>query len=155
MLRGAERDCFLHLQRRLDIGQNDRGGAVGNQRAVRALQRPRDERVLFALGAAELESQILAQLRKWIADAVLVVLRRDHRQRIGLVPIFLEVRRRDLAEDACEAALDVGFVFDIRCLQQVAPDLRAWRRGHLLDANHQHDACGFRLQRAQSLMDRR
>ena len=155
MLRGAERDRLVHLQRRLDVGEHHRGRAVRHERAVGALQRSRDERVLLALAAAELEAEILAQLRIRIADAVLVVLRRDHRERVGLVAVFLEIGIRDLAEDAREAALDVRLVLHVGGLEQVAADLRPRRRGHLFDADHEHDARGLRLERAQALMDRR
>ena len=71
-------DRLAHGERGLDVGEHQRGGAVGHQRAVGALERTRHERVLLALGAAELEAEILAHLRIGIGDAVLVVLGRDH-----------------------------------------------------------------------------
>ena len=116
---------------------------------------PRDERILLAFAAAEFEAQILAQLRIRIADAVLVVLRRDHRKRVGLIAVFLEIGIRDLAEDSREAALDVRLVLHVGSLEQIAADLGPGRRGHLLDADHEHDARGLCLERAQALMDRR
>ena len=45
-------------------------------------------------------AEILAHLRIGIVDAVLVVLGGDHRQRVRLVAIALEIGLRDLAEDA-------------------------------------------------------
>ena len=93
-------------QRGLDIGQHEGGGTVGHQRAVGALERAGDERVLVAGVAAELEAEILAQLRIGIVDAIGVVLRGDRGERVRLVAMALEVGLRDLAEDAGEAALD-------------------------------------------------
>ena len=112
-----------HRQRGLDIGQHQRRGAVGDQRAVGALQRAGDERVLLAFGAAELVAEILAHLRIGIGDAVLVVLGGDAGQRIGLVALALEIEPGDLAEYAGEAAVDVGLLAQIGRLQQVAADL--------------------------------
>ncbi len=115
-------------------------------------KRAGDEGILLAFGAAELVAQVLAHLRVRIADAVLVVLRRNHGQRVGLVAVFLEIKRGDLAEDTGKAAVDLGFVAHIRCLQQVAADLRAGRRRHLLDADDQHNARRARLDRLDALM---
>ena len=107
----------------------------------------------FSLGvAAELEAEILAQLRIGIADAVLVVLRRDHGERVGLVAPALEIKSRDLAENPGEAALDVGLLAHVGGFQQIFSDLRAGRRGHLLDADHQHDARRLRRDRLQPLV---
>ena len=58
---GAERDRLAEPQRGLDVGQHQGGGAVGHQRAVGALERAGDERVLLALVAAEVVAQVLAQ----------------------------------------------------------------------------------------------
>ena len=138
----AERDRLVEPQRGLDVGQHERSGAVGDQRAVGALERAGDERIFLADVAAELEAQILAQLRVRIADAVLVVLGRDHGERVGLVAPALEIEPGDLAENPGEAALDVGLLAHVGGFQQVFSDLRTGRRGHLLDADHQHDARG-------------
>ena len=54
VLGGAERHRLAQPQRGLDVGQHQRGGAVGHERAVGALQRTGDARVLLAFGAAEL-----------------------------------------------------------------------------------------------------
>ena len=94
VLGGAERHRLAQLERGLDVGEHHRGGAVGHQRAVGALERAGDERVLLALGAAEVVAEILAHLRVGIADAVLVVLGRDQRERVGLVAPALEIERR-------------------------------------------------------------
>ena len=125
MLGGAEGDRLAELERGLDVGEHDRGGAVRHQRAIGALERAGDERIFLALGAAEIVAEILAHLRVRIADAVLVVLGGDHGQRIGLVAPFLEIEAGDLAEDAGEAAVDLGFLAHVGCFQQVAPDLGA------------------------------
>ena len=44
----AERDRLAQPQRGLDVGQHQRGRAVGHQRAVGALERTGDERILLA-----------------------------------------------------------------------------------------------------------
>jgi hypothetical protein len=98
------------------------------------------ERILLADVAAELVAEILAKLRVRIADAVLVVLRRDHRQRVGLVAPALEVESGDFAENAGEAAFDVGLLAHVGRFQQVFADFGTGRRGHLFDADHKHDA---------------
>ena len=120
---GAENDRLAQPQRGPDIGQHDRGRAVGDRRAIGALERTGDARILLALGAAELVAEILADLRIGIGDAVLVVLGRDQRQRIRLVAVFLEIARGDLAEDAGEAALDLGLLAHVGRLEQVAADV--------------------------------
>ena len=115
-------------------------------------KRTGDEGVLLAFGAAEVVAEVLAHLRVRVADAVLVVLRRDHRERVGLVAIFLEIEPGDLAEYPGEAAVDLGFVTDVGRLEQIAPDFGRWRRRHLFDADHKHDARCTRLDRLDALM---
>jgi len=63
--------------------------------------------VLVGDSAAEFVAEIAAHLGHRVGDAVLVVLRGDPRQRIGLVAVALEIFLGDLAEDAGEAALDL------------------------------------------------
>src|SRR5205807_4317529 len=104
VLGGAEGDRLAQLERGCDIGQDDGGGAIRNQRAVRALERTRYARIFLALGAAELVAEVLANLGVGISDAILVVLGGDTRQRVGLVAPTLEVARGDLAENTGEAA---------------------------------------------------
>ena len=110
---GAEGDRLLHAERRADIGQHHGGRAVGHRRAVGALQRARDERVLVRRRAAELVGEFLLEMRVGVLGAVLVRLDRDLGERIGLVAVALEIGRGDLAEDAGEARLDVGFLGDV------------------------------------------
>jgi hypothetical protein len=81
-----------------------------------------------------------------------VVLGGDARERIGLVAPALEIERGNLAENAGEAAVDIGFLAHVGRLQQVAADLGARRGGHLLGADHQHDARGLRRDRREALM---
>jgi hypothetical protein len=81
-----------------------------------------------------------------------VVLGGDARERVGLIAPTLEVARGDLAENAGEAAVDIGFLAHIRCLEQVAPDLGSRRRRHLLDADREHDASGPGSDRRETLM---
>src|SRR5215467_12869432 len=101
----AHRHRLAHGACGLLVGEHDRGGAIGDERAIGALERTGNERILLALAAAEVIAQVLAHLREWVADAVLVVLGRDARQRIGLITVFLKIKRSDTAKDACEAAL--------------------------------------------------
>ena len=155
VLVGAEGDGAAHRQRRAGVGEHDRGGAVGNQRAVGALQRAGNERVLLAFLAAEIEAEILAHLRIGIVDAVLVVLGGDGGERIRLVAMALEIALRDLAEHAGETGRRVAILGKIGGAQQVLADLRAGRRRHLLGADHQHDARGVRVDGADALPDRR
>ncbi len=100
---GAKADGAGHAHRGVDVGEDERGGAVGDERAIGALQRPGDEGILLALGAAEGEAEILAHLGVGVVDAVGVVLGGDLRQRVRLVAVTLEIGGGDLAEDAGEA----------------------------------------------------
>ena len=152
MLGGAERDRLFQPERRFHVGKDERGGAIGHQRTVGALEWTGDEGVLLALGAAEVIAEILAHLRVRIADAVLVVLGGDHRQRVGLVAPFLEIESGDLAENAGKAAIDVGLLTHVGRLQQVAANLRRRRRRHLLDTNAKHDTRRARLDALDTLM---
>src|SRR6185437_14882652 len=93
VLRGAEGDRLLHAERRADIGQHDRGGAVGHWRAVGALQRTGDERVLVRRRAAELVGEFLLEVGERVPGAVLVRLDGDLGERVGLVAVALEVGR--------------------------------------------------------------
>ena len=74
---GAEHDRLVEVERGLDIGEHQRRRAVGDQRTVGALERAGDQRILLALGAAEIVAEVLPDLRVGIADAVLVVLGGD------------------------------------------------------------------------------
>jgi len=66
-----------------------------------------DQRGFVGDIAAEFVAEIAAHLCHRVGDAILVVLRGDPRQRIGLVAVALEIFLGDLAEDAGEAALDL------------------------------------------------
>ena len=145
-------DGLAHRLRGFGIGQHQRRRAVRHQRAIGALQRPRHERILLAFGAAEFVADILAHLRIGVGDAVLVVLGGDHRQRIGLVAVFLEIGLRDLAEHAGEAAGGLAVLGQIGGAQQVPADLGGRRPRHLLDADHQHDFRSARGDRPDALM---
>ena len=149
---GPDVDGLAHRLRGLGVRQHQRRGAVRHQRTVGALQGSRHERILLAFGAAEFVAEILAHLRIGIGDAVLVVLGGDHRQRIGLVAVFLEIGLRDLAEHAGKTAGGVAILRQIRCAQQVAADLRRGRPRHLLDADHQHDPGRTRRNGPDALM---
>ena len=81
-----------------------------------------------------------------------MVLGGDGGQRVGLVAVALEVAGGDLAEHAGEAALDALLLVDIGAAQQRLADGRAGKLGHLLHTDHEHDAGGPGLDRAQALM---
>ncbi len=154
VLGGAERHRLAEPQRGRHVGEHDGGGAVGDQRAVGALERTGDPRVLLALGAAELVAEVLADLGERVGDAVAVILGGDARQRIGLVAPALEIQPRDLAEYPGKAAVDVGLLAHVGRLEQVAADLGGGGCGHLLDPDHQHDPRRTGGDRVQPLMHR-
>jgi hypothetical protein len=79
-------------------------------------------------------------LRPGIVDAVLVVLRRDRRQGVGLVAVALEIALGDAAEDAGEARGNVAFFLSVARRQQDVADLRAGGGRHLLRPHHQREA---------------
>src|ERR1700751_1826676 len=97
-----EGDRAAHRESRLDIGDDERGRSIGDERAIRAFQGAGNEGVLLALGAAEREAEILAHLRKRIVAAVLVILRRDEGEGVVFVAMALKITAGDLAEDAGE-----------------------------------------------------
>ena len=108
--RGTEPHRLAQVSRGLLVRQHQRRGAVGDQRAIGALQRRRDVGVLLAHRAAELEAEVAAHLRVRIVHAVLVVLRRDRRQRVGLVAVALEIALGDAAEHAGEPGRNVALL---------------------------------------------
>ena len=75
-----------------------------------------------------------------IGAAVAVVLGGDGGQRVRLVAVALEVGLGDVPEDAGEAALDLALLLEIGGLQQGLADRGARQLGHLLDADHEHEA---------------
>ena len=89
---------FGMVQRVSDIGQHHGCRAIGDQGTIGALQGAGHKRVLFRDLAAELVAQILAQLGIGVGDAVLVVLGGDRGERVGLVPVALEVLLGDAGE---------------------------------------------------------
>ena len=154
MRRRPDVDGLAHRLCGFRVGQDQCRRAVRNQRAIRPFQRPGHKGILFAFGAAEFVAKILAHLRIGIGDAVLVVFCGDHRQRIGLVAVFLEIGLRDLAEHAGKTAGGVAILRQIGSAQQIAADLRSGCACHLLDPDHQHDFCGTRFDGADALMHR-
>src|SRR3546814_5703168 len=98
----------LQAKRRFDVAEHQGRRAVGDERAVGALQRPGHHRVLVGDVAAELVAEVLAQLRQRIGHAVAVVLGGNGGQRVRLVAVLLEILLGDEAEDAGEAAFDLA-----------------------------------------------
>ena len=155
MARGAEDHRLVVGERRVEVGQHHRRRAVGHRRAVGPLQRSRDDRVLVRGGAAELEAEILLEMRERVDRAVGVVLGGDPRQRIGPVAILLEIALGDPSEDRGETPVLAAFLLDVARLDQHFADRRAGELGHLLDADHQHAARLAGVDRVHPLVDRR
>src|ERR1700730_8035056 len=151
---GTEDHGFFHRQRGFDIGEHQCRRAVGDRRAIGALQGTGHIRIFFTFAAAEIESEVLAQLRIGIRDSVLVILGGDHGERVRLVAVFLKIQRRDPAENSREAARDVGLLAHIRRLEEIAADVGRGRRGHLLSPDHEHNAGRAGLDRPYALMHR-
>ncbi|KAF1852476.1 hypothetical protein Lal_00037208 [Lupinus albus] len=139
------------------VGRADHQGGctIGNERAVGALERTGHIRILVGDRAAEIETEILAHVGIGIDHAVLVILGRDHRQRIGLVTEAIEVALGDLAEDPGKATRNARFFLGVASLEQHLAHLRGGQLGHLLEADHQHVFRFASLDRLQARMDRR
>ena len=152
VLGGAEDHRLVHGERGVDVGEHQRGGAVRHRRAIGALERAGHERILLALGAAELVTEILAHLGERIADPVAMVLCGDPGERVGLVAVLLEIEPGDLAKDSRKAARDIRLVAHIGCFEQVAADLGGRGRGHLLDSDDKHDTGRFGGDRVDPLV---
>ena len=150
---GAEAHGAARGARHVALGDHDGGGAVADQGAVGALQRPGDEGVLLALGAAELVAQILAHLRIGVVHAVLVVLRGDGGERVGLVAMLLEIGLGDAGEDAGEASLDAGLALEVGGGKQDLAHALAAHGGHLLHAHDEGDAAAPGAEEVQRAMD--
>jgi hypothetical protein len=148
----AHRHGLAHGTRRLLVSEHDGRGAIGDERAVGALERACHERVLVALAPAEIIAQVLAHLRERIANAVLVVLGRDASERVGLIAVFLKIERRNATEDAGETTFDIGLVAHVGRLEQILADLRRRRRRHLLDPDDERKARTLRRDRVETLM---
>ena len=151
---GAKDHCLGHGERGFDITQNHRGGAVGDERAIGALERaPGHKRIFVRDVAAEIIAQALLDLGQWIVCAVLVVLGRDLGQGIALIAVALKIILGNGAEHTGKAALDIGLFFYIRGAQQVFADSGALCIGHFLDADHQHETGAFGLNRFDTLIN--
>jgi len=82
--------------------------------SIGALQRSRHER-FFSLSERQTHSRNPCRsCRIGIGDAVLMVLGGDHRQRVGLVAVFLEIGLRDLARTPGKNTGGVAILRQIR-----------------------------------------
>ena len=138
---------------RLDVGEHHRGRSIGYRGAVGTLEGARDDRVLVGDPAAEVVAQVLADLRPRVRAAVPVVLGRDAGERVALVAVLLVVALRDGREDAREAAFDLSILLAVARAEQDVAHLRPRRVGHLLDADHEHDAPAFRFDEVETLVN--
>ncbi len=117
--------------------QHQRGGAVGDQRAVGLAQRCSDHRVLVGDGVAEVEAQVAPQVRQRVARAVGVVLGRDARQRRAVVAVALEIGLREAREDPGESQALVRLLGHVAGIGQGGGHFAAADAGHLLRADDQ------------------
>ena len=76
----------------------------------------------------------------------------NHRQRIALVTVTLEIAGGDIAEHAGETVGRIALFGQIGGPQQRLADFRPRCSGHLFDADHQHDAGGFGIDGFNGLM---
>ena len=104
-----------------DICQHHSSSAIRDQRAVGAFQRSGDIRVLVAFVAAEFVAEILAHLGKRVADAVLVVFRRQCGERIRLVAMSLKIGIGNLPEHTGKAGGNIAIFRQIGGLEQFSP----------------------------------
>ena len=151
---GLEADRLAHGACGLFVRQHQRRGAIRDQRTIGPLQRRCNVRVFLADGAAEVVAEVLAHLRERVVHAVLVVLRRDRRQGIGLVAVALEICLGDAAEHAGKTGGNVGLFLLVAGLEQGVADLLAGRRGHLLDPDHQGEAAAAGQQEVPRAINR-
>ena len=133
---------------RLLVGDDQRSGAIGHHRAIRAPQRAGDQRVAVRNRVAELHVERLAHVRVGVVHAVGVVLRGDHRQLFAVIAVALEIRFGDLAEDAREAQR-VRLLLAVAAAQQDVRQLPRRQRGHLLGADHERDAAAAAFDEVQ------
>ena len=97
---GAERDRLAEPERGLDVGQHDRGGAVGDERAVGALERARRRADSSRSRCGRSRSRDpCASARRDCRRRSCGSSRRSG-ERVGLVAPALEIESGDLAEDA-------------------------------------------------------
>ena len=152
--RARKRDGALKPLGRFLVGDDERCGPVGDQRAVGPPQRRRDIGVLVGHDVAELEAEVPAHLGVGVRDAVLVVLRGDAGKLLAAVAIALEIALGDPAEHAREAAIDVGLLLAVRGAQQDVAGFDDGLGGHLLGADDQGDASPAALDEVQGRVER-
>ena len=152
---GAEADRPLQTLRRLGIRHHQGRRAVRDQRAVGAPQGCGHVGVLLRDSVAEVEAEILPQLRVGIADAVAVVLGGDPGQLLAAVAVALEIARRDPPEHAGEAALDLGFLLPVGGAEQDIAGLGHGLGGHLLGADHQGHPAAAAVDEIEGRVERR
>ena len=137
---GAKQYGFVHGHGGFHVGEDNGGGAIGDRRAIGALQRARYEWIFFGLVAAEIIAQVFLEMGQFVDRSVGVVLGGDLRQRIGLVAIFLEIAIGDAGEDIDKRAVLAAFFFVVGGFGQNLADGGAGQLGHFFDADAQNDA---------------
>ena len=138
--RRSEHHRLVVGQRGIEVGEHHRRRAVRDRRTVGPLQGTGDDGVLVRLGAAELEAEILLEMRERVDRAVGVVLGGDPGEHVCLVAVFLEVALGDAPENRREAPVLAAFFLDVARLDQHLAYGGAGKLRHLLDADHQNPA---------------
>src|SRR3546814_11449940 len=98
----------LQAKRRFDVAEHQGRRAVGDERAVGALQRPGHHRVLVGDVAAELVAEVLAHLRQRIGHAVAVVPCGNGGHRVRLAAVLPDILPVDAAEDPGHPPFDLA-----------------------------------------------
>ena len=120
--------------------QDERGGAVADERAVGAAQLPGHHRIALGDGGAELDAEILADLCPGVGAPVRMILRRDPAEHVAEVVDLMAsgVLICHLGEDAHEAAGEIGSGALRVGAEQCTPDGGVVDVRHLLRADHEH-----------------
>src|SRR5207247_7160905 len=118
LLRSTKPHGTTHTARGVGAAQDERGGAVGYERAVGAAKRTGNDGILLRHRPAKVIAEILAQVRVGVLRAITMVLGRDAGQRVRLVAVAIEIRLRDAAEHASKAAGRARLLARIRAFQE-------------------------------------
>ncbi|MNX92536.1 hypothetical protein D3C86_1246840 [compost metagenome] len=140
MLAAPETDGAVECGCRFLVGQNDRGSAIRNQRAVGAAQRACDVGVLVRNRIAEIEAEILAHMGIGIDRAIGVVLCGNHRQLFRAVAITLKICLCDAAELTSKPAGNIGLLRTVTGGEQDFAHLCGRQRRHFFGADNECDA---------------
>ncbi len=151
---GAKADGPLEILGVLVRGQHQRGGPVGDERAIGEPQRRRDLGVLVGDFEGLREAVLALHVGERVLHGVAVVLHRDLRHRLQRAAIPLGIVASGDAEDLREAEFSLVLVILIAGSSQRRSDVRRRAMGHLFRANNQNRLRLSRLDRVHSGMDR-